>query len=352
MKTSPEATATQSTPKFLEALAGKAHKAPPMWLMRQAGRYLAEYREVRAQAGSFLNLCYNPTLAAEVTIQPIRRFGFDAAIIFSDILVVPHALGQHLEFREGEGPHLEPIKDLSDLSKLSVSKALSTFEIVYEAIHKTVAGLEGRAPLIGFCGAPWTVASYMVEGHGSTDYKAAKLLAYREPKTFGAILDLLVEASATYLIGQANAGARALQIFDSWANALADNDFEAFVIEPTAKIVKLVKAAHPHVPIIGFPRGSSPQYDEYVAKTGVDALGCDTAAPLKTMARMQNHLPVQGNLDPLLLLAGGDAMEHRVKSIFDSLASKPYVFNLGHGILPETPVENVQRLIRLVRAEA
>ncbi len=352
MKTSPEATAKHSTPKFLEALAGKAHKAPPMWLMRQAGRYLAEYREVRAQAGSFLNLCYNPTLAAEVTIQPIRRFGFDAAIIFSDILVVPHALGQHLEFREGEGPHLEPIKNLDDLSKLSVSRALSTFEIVYEAIHKTVAGLEGRAPLIGFCGAPWTVASYMVEGHGSTDYKAAKLLAYREPKTFGAILDLLVEASATYLIGQVNAGARALQIFDSWANALADNDFAAFVIEPTAKIVKLVKAAHPHVPIIGFPRGSSPQYEEYVAKTGVDALGCDTAAPLKTMARMQSHLPVQGNLDPLLLLAGGDAMEHRVKSILDSLASKPYVFNLGHGILPETPVENVERLIRLVRTEA
>ena len=352
MKTPSEAAVKQTTPKFLEALAGKAHKAPPMWLMRQAGRYLAEYREVRAQAGSFLSLCYNPALAAEVTIQPIRRFGFDAAIIFSDILVVPHALGQHLEFREGEGPHLEPIKSLSDVSKLSVSKAQSTFEIVYEAIHKAIAGLEGRAPLIGFCGAPWTVASYMVEGHGSTDYKAAKLLAYREPKTFGAILDLLVEASSAYLIGQANAGARALQIFDSWAGALADNDFEAFVIEPTARIVKQVKAAHPHVPIIGFPRGSSPQYEEYVAKTGVDALGCDTAAPLKVMAKVQAHLPVQGNLDPLLLLAGGDAMERRVKAILDSLASKPYVFNLGHGILPETPIENVERLIRLVRAEA
>ena len=235
MKTPSEGTAQQDAPKFLKALAGKAHKAPPMWLMRQAGRYLAEYREVRAQAGSFLNLCYNPTLAAEVTIQPIRRFGFDAAIIFSDILVVPHALGQHLEFREGEGPHLEPIKTIADVSKLSVSKAQSTFEIVYEAIHKAIAGLEGRAPLIGFCGAPWTVASYMVEGHGSSDYKAAKLLAYREPKTFGAILDLLVDASTAYLIGQANAGARALQIFDSWAGALADNDFEAFVIEPTAR---------------------------------------------------------------------------------------------------------------------
>ncbi len=351
MKIPSEAAAKQGNPKFLEALAGKAHKAPPMWLMRQAGRYLAEYREVRAKAGSFLNLCYTPALAAEVTIQPIRRFGFDAAIIFSDILVVPHALGQRVEFREGEGPHLEPIKTIADLSKLSVSKARPTFEIVYEAIHKTIAGLEGRAPLIGFCGAPWTVASYMVEGGGSSDYRAAKLLAYREPKTFGAILDLLVEASAAYLIGQANAGAQALQIFDSWAGALADNDFEAFVIEPTAKIVTQVKAAHPRIPIIGFPRGGSPRYDEYVAKTGVDALGCDTAAPLMTMGRMQSHLPVQGNLDPLLLLAGGDAMERRVKAILDSLASKPYVFNLGHGILPETPVENVERLIRLVRAE-
>ena len=339
-----------STPKFLEALAGKAHKAPPLWLMRQAGRYLAEYREVRAQAGSFLNLCYNPALAAEVTIQPIRRFGFDAAIIFSDILVVPHALGQHLEFREGEGPHLEPITGIADLSKLSVERAASTLEVVYEAIHKTIAGLEGRAPLIGFCGAPWTVASYMVEGHGSTDYKAAKLLAYRQPKTFGAILDLLVEASSAYLIGQVNAGAQALQIFDSWAGALADNDFEAFVIEPTARIVKNIKAAHPHTPIIGFPRGSSAQYADYVAKTGVDALGCDTAAPLKVMAEMQGRLPVQGNLDPLLLLAGGDAMERRVRAILDSLSSKPYIFNLGHGILPETPVENVQRLIGLVRS--
>jgi uroporphyrinogen decarboxylase len=323
-----------------------------MWLMRQAGRYLAEYREVRAQAGSFLNLCYNPELAAEVTIQPIRRFGFDAAIIFSDILVVPHALGQHLEFREGEGPHLDPITSLKDLSKLSVEKAKATFEIVYEAIHKTIAGLEGRAPLIGFCGAPWTVASYMVEGHGSSDYKAAKLLAYRHPEVFGGILELLVEASSVYLIGQANAGARALQIFDSWAGALADNDFEAFVIEPTAKIVKRVKAVHPNVPIIGFPRGSSPQYEEYVAKTGVDALGCDTAAPLKTMAAMQSKLTVQGNLDPLLLLAGGDAMERRVKSILASLSGKPYVFNLGHGILPETPIENVERLIQLVRSGA
>ena len=351
MKTAPDATAAQNKPKFLEALAGKAHKAPPLWLMRQAGRYLAEYREVRAKAGSFLNLCYSPELAAEVTIQPIRRFGFDAAIIFSDILVVPHALGQHLEFREGEGPHLKPVRSLAELSKLSVSKAQSSFEIVYEAIHKTIAGLEGRAPLIGFCGAPWTVASYMVEGHGSKDYRETKLLAYREPQVFAAILDLLVEASSTYLIGQVSAGARALQIFDSWAGALADDDFEAFVIEPTAKIVEQVKAVHPNVPIIGFPRGSSPLYDEYVAKTGVDALGCDTAAPLKTMARVQDRLPVQGNLDPLLLLAGGAAMERRVKSILESLASKPYVFNLGHGILPETPVEHVEHLIRLVRAE-
>ncbi|MFT4078322.1 uroporphyrinogen decarboxylase [Rhodomicrobium sp.] len=339
----------KTDPKFIAALKGTAHKAPPMWLMRQAGRYLAEYREVRAQAGSFLNLCYNPELAAEVTLQPIRRFDFDAAIIFSDILVVPHALGQHLEFREGEGPHLDPITSLADLSKLSVEKAKSTFSIVYEAIDRTITGLGDRTPLIGFCGAPWTVASYMVEGHGSSDYRAAKLLAYREPETFKAILDLLVDASATYLIGQVNAGARALQIFDSWASALADNDFDAFVIEPTAEIVKRVKAVHPNVPVIGFPRGASPKYADYVARTGVDALGCDTAAPLPTIAAQQDKVTVQGNLDPLLLLAGGDAMDHRVNATLEALAGKPYVFNLGHGILPDTPVEHVERLIRQVR---
>jgi uroporphyrinogen decarboxylase len=350
-KKKPWAPARKETPKFIEALGGKAHDAPPLWLMRQAGRYLPEYREVRAQAGSFLDLCYNPKLAAEATLQPIRRFGFDAAIIFSDILVVPHALGQHVEFLEGKGPRLDPVSTAADLHKLSIDHSSKRFDLVYEAIEKTTAGLDAQTPLIGFCGAPWTVASYMVEGGGSPDQRAAKLLAYRSPKVFRAILDILVKVSSVYLIGQVNAGVHALQIFDSWAGSLADNDFSAFVIEPTARIVQLVKAVHPAIPIIGFPRGSSAQYHRYAAETRVDALGCDTAAPLSTMAEMQAKLPVQGNLDPLLLLAGGDAMERRVRAILDSLSQRPFIFNLGHGILPETPVENVERLIGLVRTK-
>jgi uroporphyrinogen decarboxylase len=321
-----------------------------MWLMRQAGRYLPEYLKVRAEAGSFLGLCYNPELAAKVTLQPIRRFGFDAAIIFSDILVVPHALGQTLEFVEGEGPKLCPITNASDLARLQLQKAGERFSLVYEAIAKTIAGLSKETPLIGFCGAPWTVASYMVEGGGSPDQRAAKLLAYRDRQTFDAILDFLVEASSTYLIGQADAGVRALQIFDSWASSLSDDDFAAFVIEPTARIVKQVKGAHPKLPIIGFPRGSAASYESYVSGTGIDALGCDTATPLPLMRTMQAQLPVQGNLDPLLLLAGGNAMERRVNAILESLSSKAFIFNLGHGILPETPIGNVERLVSLVRA--
>ncbi len=339
----------QTKPAFIEALIGRAPAIPPVWLMRQAGRYLPEYREVRARAGSFLSLCYNPELAAEVTLQPIRRFGFDAAIVFSDILVVPHALGQQVEFLEGEGPKLAPIGGAAELSKLSAKAASKRFDLVYEAIELIVAGLGDQTPLIGFCGAPWTVASYMVEGGGSPDQRAAKLMAYRDPHTFKALLDLLVETSSAYLVGQIEAGARALKIFDSWAGSLADNDFAAFVIEPTAEIVRRVKSAYPAVPIIGFPRGSSAHFERYVTGTGIDALGCDTAAPLDLMAQMQSRLPVQGNLDPLLLLAGGDAMERRVKAILERLSQKPFVFNLGHGILPETPIENVERLAGLVR---
>jgi uroporphyrinogen decarboxylase len=340
-----------STPKFLQALAGQAQRTPPLWLMRQAGRYLPEYREVRAQAGSFLDLCYTPKLAAEVTLQPVRRFGFDAAIIFSDILVVPDALGQRVEFLEGEGPKLDPVTSSAAVSKLSAENAPRRFSLVYETIEIVTEALGAQTPLIGFCGAPWTVASYMVEGSGSPDQRAAKLLAYQDPQTFDALLDLLAEISSTYLIGQVNAGARALQIFDSWAGNLCDDDFTRFVIRPTAEIVKRVKSVHPAVPVIGFPRGNSAQYQNYVAGTGIGALGCDTAAPLDLMARMQNLVPVQGNLDPLLLLAGGNAMERRVKVILSLLSQKPFVFNLGHGILPGTPLENVERLVSLVRSE-
>jgi uroporphyrinogen decarboxylase len=340
------------TPKMLQALAGKAQKTPPLWLMRQAGRYLPEYREVRARAGSFLDLCYNPKLAAEVTLQPVRRFGFDAAIVFSDILVVPHALGQSVEFLEGEGPRLDPVTDGAGVAKLSANNTGRRLGFVYEAIESIAGALGAQTPLIGFCGAPWTVATYMVEGGGSPDQRAAKLLAYRDPHTFEALLELLVETSSAYLIGQVNAGARALQIFDSWAGSLCDDDFARFVIRPTAEIVKRVRSVHPAVPVIGFPRGNGAQYKNYAEGTAISALGCDTAAPLDLMAGMQNLLPVQGNLDPLLLLAGGDAMDRRVKAILTRLSHKPFIFNLGHGILPDTPLENVERLVNLVRSEA
>ena len=340
---------TPRIPAFLQVLAGKTHRPPPVWLMRQAGRYLPEYRDVRAKAGSFLDLCYNPELAAEVTLQPIRRFGFDAAIVFSDILVIPHALGQSLEFTEGEGPKLDPIASAADLAKLSVKNAGSRFDLVYEAVARTVASLGTQTPLIGFCGAPWTVASYMIEGGGSPDQRAAKLLAYRDPATFKALLDLLVDASSAYLTGQVKAGARALQIFDSWAGSLADDDFASFVIGPTAEIVRRVKNSCGEVPVIGFPRGSAAYYEKYVRETGVDALGCDTAAPLGLMAKLP--VPVQGNLDPLLLLAGGDAMERRVKAILARLSGRPFVFNLGHGILPDTPAGNIERLVSILHSD-
>jgi uroporphyrinogen decarboxylase len=339
-----------NAPAFLEALAGRMPGRMPLWLMRQAGRYLPEYREVRARAGSFLGLCYNPALAAEVTLQPIRRFGFDAAIVFSDILVVPHALGQRVEFLEGEGPKLAPVTNAADLSRLLAKSGGERLNVVYETVERIVAELGQATPLIGFCGAPWTVASYMVQGEGSPDQRAAKLMAYQDPQTFRALLDLLVEVSSTYLIGQIKAGASAVKIFDSWAGSLADSDFAAFAIEPTAEIVRRVKSAHPGIPVIGFPRGSSAYYEDYVTATGVDALACDTAAPLDLMARMQERLPVQGNLDPLLLLAGGDAMERRAKAILERLSHKPFVFNLGHGILPETPIKNVERLVSLIHS--
>jgi len=312
---------------------------------------LPEYRDVRARAGSFLDLCYTPKLAAEVTLQPVRRFGFDAAIVFSDILVIADALGQDVEFVEGEGPKLNPVTSAADLSKLSAKNAATRLNLVYEAIERVAEALGSQTPLIGFCGAPWTVASYMAGGGGSPDQRAAKLLAYRDPRTFEALLDLLVETSSGYLIGQVNAGARALQIFDSWAGSLCDEDFTRFVIGPTAEIVRRVRSAHPAVPVIGFPRGNGAQYENYVASTGVSALGCDTAAPLDLMAGMQNLLPVQGNLDPLLLLAGGNAMESRVKAILNRLSHKPFIFNLGHGILPDTPLANVEQLLSLVRFE-
>ena len=343
--------AASAVKRFLQPFAGIVTSPPPIWLMRQAGRYLPEYREVRAKAGGFLDLCYTPDLAAEVTLQPIRRFGLDAAIIFSDILVVPHALGQGVRFVEGEGPRLEPVTTVAQLARLDASKTGERFGKVYEAIAKTAAMLPVETALIGFCGAPWTVATYMVAGQGTTDQAAARLWAYRDAEGFGKLIDLLVAVSIDYLNGQVTAGAECLQIFDTWAGNLPDDEFERWSVESTKAIVAGVKAKHPNTPIIGFPKGAGASALYYVAETGVDGIGCDTSMPPFMMgeAFLDENVVVQGNLDPLLLLAGGQAMEDRVEEILGRMAGQRFIFNLGHGIVPETPPENVTRLVKLVR---
>ena len=338
---------------LLRALDGQAGVPPPMWLMRQAGRYLPEYREVRAKVPSFLDLCLTPELAAEVTLQPLRRFPFDAAIVFSDILIVPYALGQKVQFVEGEGPKLEPVHDAAAIAKLDETGARERLAPVYETVARVVAGLPKDIPLIGFCGAPWTVATYMVEGSGSKDQAGARALAYREPETFQRLIDILVETSARYLLDQVKAGCRVLQIFDSWAGSLPEDGFARWCIAPTKAIVDRVKAQSPNVPIIGFPRGAGPLAERYAQEAGVDAIGCDTSLPVAWIReRLQSRLPVQGNLDPVLLAVGGPAFETRVKTILETLGQGPFIFNLGHGILPETPIENVERLVSLVKAGA
>lgn len=345
-------TSSPSSP-FLAVLRGHTTAPPPMWLMRQAGRYLPEYREVRRTVPSFLDLCLTPTLAAEVTLQPLRRFPFDAAIVFSDILIVPFALGQHVAFVEGEGPKLDPVRNGTAIARLDLESAASRLAPIYETVERVVGELPEIIPLIGFCGAPWTVATYMVEGAGSKDQATARALAYREPNTFQSLIDLLVEASSTYLIGQVEAGARALQIFDSWSGSLPEDEFARWCIAPTRAIVSRVRDACPDIPIIGFPRGAGPSAMRYAAETGIDAIGCDTSLPLDFMRdRLQSRFPVQGNLDPILLAAGGATLEARVKTILGTLGKGPFVFNLGHGILPQTPIENVERLAALVKGTA
>jgi uroporphyrinogen decarboxylase len=337
-------------PRLLRVFAGEALSPPPLWLMRQAGRYLPEYREVRARAGGFLELCYTPELAADVTLQPIRRYGFDAAILFSDILVVPDALGQPVAFVEGEGPRLEAVRSSADLAGLRLEATRPKFARVCETVAKVRQELPDDTALFGFCGAPWTVATYMAQGQGSPDQAAARAWAYSDPAGFQRLIDLLVDASVEYLSGQVAAGADVLQIFDSWAGSLADDQFEQWVVAPTQALVERVKARHPLVPIIGFPRGAGLQAAAYAAKTGVDGVSCDTAMPLDFIGReLSGRTVVQGNLDPLLLVAGGEALERRVTQILRALAGKPFIFNLGHGIVPATPPENVARLVSLVR---
>jgi uroporphyrinogen decarboxylase len=339
--------------KFLETLGGVAQARPPLWMMRQAGRYLPEYREIRATAPTFLDFCYNPKLAVEATLQPIRRFGFDAAILFSDILIVPDALGQSVSFESGEGPRLKPIESAADFAGLRESLDLAKLEPVFEAIGRLRASLPADVALIGFCGAPWTVASYMIAGQGTPDQAPARLFAYRHQALFQQLIIRLVDVSAEYLIRQINAGAQALQIFDSWAGVLPVAEFERWCLEPVRAIAAKVRAAAPATPIIAFPRGAGTSLSKFASMEGVAALGLDTAIePDWAAAVLPGSLALQGNLDPLALLAGGAGLDEGIDRILAAFADRPHIFNLGHGILPETPIAHVERLVQRVRGQS
>lgn len=344
---------TKSVKPFLRALSGDPQTPPPVWLMRQAGRYLPEYRQIRSKIADFLELCYTPELAVEVTLQPIRRYAFDAAILFSDILVVPHALGQDVRFVEGEGPKLPPLRHARDLSGLSVARARSDsspLAAVYDAVAGTRAALPPDVALIGFAGAPWTVACYMVEGGTNRDFHAVKRWALGDSGGFAHLIDILVEATIDHLERQVEAGAEAVQIFDSHAGVLPDGAYERWVVAPNARIVGALRKKYPELPVIGFPRGSGPRYEAFVKETGVTAVSIDSGIPAAwAAARLQPHVVVQGNLDPVLLLHGGDAMQTGVDRILRDLGSGPMIFNLGHGVIKETPPENVAALVAGVR---
>ncbi|MEQ8250401.1 MAG: uroporphyrinogen decarboxylase [Oceanibaculum nanhaiense] len=337
--------------RMLRALKGERLDKPPFWLMRQAGRYLPEYREIRSQAGGFLDLCFSPKLACEVTLQPIRRYGMDAAILFSDILIVPYGLGQGVAFKEGEGPVLDPVRNASDLSRLSLDGFHERVAPVYETVTRIAEALPKETTLIGFAGSPWTVATYMAEGGGSKEFVAVKRWAYGDPEGFGQLIDLLVEATVSYLSRQVEAGAEVLQLFDSWAGALPEPGFRRWCIEPTIRIVAALKARHPDIPIIGFPRGAGTLYVPYATETGIDAVSLDTTVSVAWAAEaLQSKLPVQGNLDPILLVAGGDALDREVERILSGFSGGAHIFNLGHGVTQTTPPETVERLARRLRA--
>jgi uroporphyrinogen decarboxylase len=335
---------------FCDVLAGQRQAAPPLWMMRQAGRYLPEYREVRARAGGFLDLCFNPDFATEVTLQPIRRFGFDAAIIFSDILVIPYALGRSVRFELGEGPRLDPLDTPESVATLAPQADFGKLEPVYEALRRVRAELDPAITLIGFCGAPWTVATYMVAGRGTPDQAPARMMAYRHPEAFARIIDTIVDNSITYLLGQLKAGADVLQIFDTWAGVLPAAEFARWSVEPTRRIVAGVRSQVPDAKIIGFPRGSGALLPGYVDATSVDAVSIDwAAAPAFIREHVQSRVAVQGNLDPLVLIAGGAALDRAVDDVLANYASGRFIFNLGHGIQPETPIAHVEQMVKRVR---
>lgn len=336
--------------KLLRVLGGESVSPPPVWLMRQAGRYLPEYRETRARAGTFLDLCYTPELAEEVTLQPIRRYGFDAAILFADILLIPHALGCDLTFAPGEGPRLKPVTTAADLARLKpVDEIDATLAPVYETVSRLAASLPAETTLIGFAGAPWTVATYMVAGQGTSDQAPARHWMYRDPEGFQRLIDLVTEATVHYLSRQIVAGAEVVKIFDSWASALAPDMFARFAIEPARRIVAALAERHPGVPVIGFPRGVGGSYIRFARETGVSCVALDSTVPLDWARGAMPGMPLQGNLDPMLMVTGGQALADTAKRLVETMQGHPYVFNLGHGITPEADPANVDVLLRAIR---
>jgi len=341
----------QMSSPLLAVLSGERVDPPPVWLMRQAGRYLPEYRALRAEKGGFLNLVYDSAAATEITLQPVKRFGVDAAILFSDILIVPHAMGQALSFGVGEGPKLEPA--LLDGCFEALMPAPQHFAPIYETVRRVRAALSPETALIGFAGSPWTVATYMVAGHGSKDQEAARRLAYRDAAAFRALIDRIVAVTVDYLSGQIEAGAQVVQLFDSWSGSLAPAEFERWVIAPTADIVGRLMVRHPQIPVIGFPKGAGAKLGAYAAQTGVDAVGLDeTVDPAWADAILPQGLPVQGNIDPLALIAGGRALAENVARVRAAFDKRPHILNLGHGILQDTPIDHVEQLLALVRTRA
>jgi uroporphyrinogen decarboxylase len=340
----------KSDPALLSVLRGEPRERPPVWLMRQAGRYLPEYRALRAEKGGFLELVNDSEAAAEITLQPLRRFGFDGAILFSDILVIPHALGQKLEFLAGEGPKLSP--RLLDATLDQLTRAPERLEPVFGTVRRVAAALPEGVTFLGFAGSPWTVATYMVAGEGSREQAEARRFAYRDAAAFGAIIEAIETATVDYLSKQIEAGVHAVQLFDSWAGSLSPAQYEQWVIAPTVRIVRALKARHPNTPIIGFPKGSGGKLPAYARETGVDAVGLDeTVDPAWAHASLPDGLPVQGNLDPLALIAGGAALDSAARRVLDAFAERPHIFNLGHGILPDTPIAHVEQLLRIVRGD-
>jgi len=334
---------------LLSVLKGERRDPPPMWMMRQAGRYLPEYRALRQEKGGFLDLVYDTDAAAEVTLQPLERFsGLDAAILFSDILIVPFAIGQNLAFVTGEGPRLTPKLAERSIEHLAANPA--RLDPIYETVRKVRARLGADKTLIGFAGSPWTVATYMISGQGSRDQAEARKMAYAKPEALGAIVERIEQVTLDYLSGQIDAGAEAVQLFDSWSGSLSPAQFEQWVIAPTARIVAALGQRHPDIPVIGFPKGAGGKLAAYARETKVSALGLDeTVDPRWAAKALPRDLPLQGNLDPLALLEGGDAMESATRLVLDAFADRPHIFNLGHGILQETPIANVERLVALVK---